>query len=78
MDYAFTRKLDGHSLNREHELSVNIITPFSDDSDAPDVVRSNSMASDEMVVLLGRDVRFTRDLVLGLQTVKFARQAHQR
>ncbi|TQN59072.1 BREX system P-loop protein BrxC [Agrobacterium tumefaciens] len=74
VDYAFTRKLDGHSLNREHELSVNIISPFSDDSDTPDVVRSNSMASDEMVVLLGRDVRFTRDLVLWLQTVKFARQ----
>lgn len=74
VDYAFTRKLDGHSLNREHELSVNIISPFSDDSDAPDVVRSNSMASDEMIVLLGRDVRFTRDLVLWLQTVKFARQ----
>lgn len=74
VDYAFTRKLDGHSLNREHELSVNIVSPFSDDSDAPDVVRSNSMASDEMVVLLGRDVRFTRDLVLWLQTVKFARQ----
>ncbi|HBQ31644.1 MAG TPA: BREX system P-loop protein BrxC [Ochrobactrum anthropi] len=74
VDYAFTRKLDSHSLNREHELSVNIISPFSDDSDAPDVVRSNSMASDEMVVLLGRDVRFTRDLVLWLQTVKFARQ----
>lgn len=74
VDYAFTRKLDNHSLNREHELSVNIISPFSDDSDAPDVVRSNSMASDEMIVLLGRDVRFTRDLVLWLQTVKFARQ----
>lgn len=74
IDYAFTRKLDGHSLNREHELSVNIISPFSDDSDTPDVLRSNSMASDEMLVLLGRDVRFTRDLVLFLQTVKFARQ----
>ncbi|CDZ41692.1 Putative ATPase-like protein [Neorhizobium galegae bv. officinalis] len=74
VDYAFTRKLDGHSLNRENELSVNIISPFSDDSDTADVVRSNSMASDEMVVMLGRDVRFTRDLILWLQTVKFARQ----
>lgn len=73
-DYAFTRKLDGHSLNREQELSVNIISPYSDDSDRPDVVRSNSMASDEMVVLLGRDSRFTSDLILWLQTVKFARQ----
>ena len=74
VDYAFTRKLDGHGLNREHELSVNIISPFSDESDTPDLVRSNSMATDEMAVLLGRDVRFTRDLVLWLQTVKFARQ----
>lgn len=76
VDYAFTRKLDGHSLNREHELSVNIVSPFSDDSDTPDTVRANSMASDEMVVLLGRDVRFTRDLILWLQTVKFARQVN--
>lgn len=76
VDYAFTRKLDGHSLNREHELSVNIISPFSDESDTPDVLRSNSMASDEMVVMLGRDVRFTRDLILWLQTVKFARQVN--
>lgn len=74
VDYPFTRKLDGHSLNREHELSVNIISPFSDDSDAPDIVRARSMASDEMVVLLGRDVRFTRDFILWLQTMKFARQ----
>lgn len=74
IEYAFTRKLDGHSLNREQELSVNIISPYSDDSDRPDVVRSNSMASDEMVVLLGRDSRFTSDLILWLQTVKFARQ----
>lgn len=74
VDYPFTRKLDGHSLNREHELSVNIISPFSDDSDAPDIVRSRSMASDEMVILLGRDLRFTRDFILWLQTMKFARQ----
>lgn len=74
VDYAFTRKLDGHSLNKEYELAVNIISPFSDDCDTPDVVRSNSMASDEMVVMLGRDVRFARDLILWLQTVKFARQ----
>ncbi|WP_340266606.1 BREX system P-loop protein BrxC [Sphingobium mellinum] len=76
VDYAFTRKLDGHSLNKEYELAVNIVSPFSDESDTPDVVRSNSMASDEMVVMLGRDVRFTRDLILGLQTEKFAKQAN--
>lgn len=75
IDYPFTRKLDGHSLNRDYELSINFISPFSDESDTPDVVRSTSMASDELVVLFGRDARFTQDLMLWLRTSKFAKQA---
>jgi hypothetical protein len=75
IDYPFTRKLDGHGLNREYELSVNIISPFSDDADAPEMVRMNSMVRDELAVVLTRDVRFTRDLVLWIQTSKFGRQA---
>ncbi|WP_375554202.1 BREX system P-loop protein BrxC [Roseovarius mucosus] len=74
-DYPFTRKLDGHALNKEHELSINIISPFSDDADAPDVVRMNSMVRDELAVVLNRDIRFTRDLILWIQTSKFGRQA---
>lgn len=73
-EYPFTRKLDGHSLNRDYELSLNVISPFSDDSDFADTVRANSMSRDELVVLLGRDSRFTTDLILFLKTVKFARQ----
>lgn len=74
-DYPFTRKLDGHALNKEHELSINIISPFSDDADAPEVVRMNSMVRDELAVVLSRDIRFTRDLILWIQTSKFGRQA---
>jgi hypothetical protein len=43
-DYPFTRKLDGHSLNREYELAVNVISPFADEADAPETVRMNSMS----------------------------------
>lgn len=74
-DYPFTRKLDGHGLNKEYELSVNIISPFSDDADTPNIVQMNSMVRDELAVVLGRDLRFTRDLILWIQTVKFGRQA---
>ncbi|MCV2894505.1 BREX system P-loop protein BrxC [Lentibacter sp. XHP0401] len=74
-DYAFTRKLDGHSLNREYELAVNIISPFNDEADAPETVRMNSMSRDEMTVLLVRDARFTRDMNLWIQTIKFVKQA---
>jgi len=75
VDYPFTRKLDGHGLSKEYELSVNFISPFSDDADAPEMVRMNSMVRDELAVVLNRDVRFTRDLVLWIQTSKFGRQA---
>jgi energy-coupling factor transporter ATP-binding protein EcfA2 len=75
VDYPFTRKLDGHGLNKEYELAINIISPFSDDADAPEVVRMNSMVRDELAMVLNRDVRFTRDLILWIQTSKFGRQA---
>ncbi|SUZ33870.1 hypothetical protein ROE7235_03645 [Roseibaca ekhonensis] len=36
-EYSFSRKLDDHLLGREHELSINLISPFSDDVASPDV-----------------------------------------
>ncbi|MCX7567144.1 BREX system P-loop protein BrxC [Sulfitobacter sp. F26169L] len=74
-DYPFTRKLDGHGLNREYELGVNVITPFSDEADTPETVRMNSMTRDELSVVLARDIRFTTDLYLWIQTIKFVKQA---
>lgn len=74
-DYPFTRKLDGHSLNREYELAINIISPFSDEADTPETVRMNSMTRDELSVVLTRDARLTGDFYLWIRTIKFVKQA---
>ncbi len=74
-EYSFGRKLDDHLLGREYELSINIISPFSDDAAAPDAVRMRNMGREELAVVLQPDVRFIRDLTLFRQTDKFIRQS---
>lgn len=74
-EYSFSRKLDDHLLGREYELSINIISPFSDDAAAPDAVRMRNMGREELAIVLQPDVRFIRDLTLFRQTDKFIRQA---
>ena len=74
-EYSFSRKLDDHLLGREYELSINIISPFSDDAAAPDTVRMRNMGREELAIVLQPDVRFIRDLTLFRQTDKFIRQS---
>lgn len=74
-EYSFTRRLDDHLLGREYELSINIISPFSDDASAPDAVRMRNMGREELAIVLQPDVRFIRDLTLFRQTDKFIRQS---
>ena len=74
-EYNFSRKLDDHLLGREYELSINLISPFSDDVAAPDAVRMRNLSREELAVVLQPDVRFIRDLTLFKQTDKFIRQA---
>ncbi len=74
-EYPFSRKLDDQLLGREYELSVNIITPISDDAGAPDAVRMRNMGREELAVVLQQDVRLVRDLTLYKQTDKFIRQS---
>ncbi len=75
IDYPFTRKLDDHALGREYELSVNLISPFSDEVDYAEAVQMKSMTHEELVVLMKADATFVRDLILYKQTDKFIRQA---
>ena len=74
-EYSFSRKLDDHLLGREHELSINLISPFSDDVASPEAVRMRNVSREELAVVLQADVRFIRDLTLFKQTDKFIRQA---
>jgi energy-coupling factor transporter ATP-binding protein EcfA2 len=48
-EYSFSRKLDDHLLGREHELSINLISPFNDDVASPEAVRMRNVSREELV-----------------------------
>ncbi len=74
-EYAITRKLDDHAIGREHELSINLISPLNFDADNFDAYRMATMAKDELAVCTGADANFYKDLELFKQTDKFIRQS---
>lgn len=74
-EYSFTRKLDDHTLGREHELAININSPVSDDAESPEALRMKTMSRDELAVAMSADANFVRDLILYKQTDKFIRQS---
>ncbi|WP_170339699.1 BREX system P-loop protein BrxC [Ruegeria arenilitoris] len=74
-EYPFSRKLDDHLLGREHELSINLISPVSADAKSPEAVRMHSLGREELAVVMPADARFTQDLALWKKTYKFIRQS---
>jgi hypothetical protein len=70
-DYAFARKVDGRLKGREHELCIHIVTPFHELFDQFDALKLQSVAGDELFVVLPPDERFARDLRMYLQTEKY-------
>lgn len=74
-EYPFTRYLDDHAVGREFELSINMISPFSDDTESPETVRMRNLSREELAVLMPADATFVRDLALYKKTEKFIRQS---
>ncbi len=73
-DYPFARKLDNKMLNREQELSIHCISQFSDESENENKWKMESMAREELLVLLPQNDRIIRDLYLYKQTEKYVNQ----
>lgn len=74
-EYSFTRKLDDHSVGREYELAINLVSPLSDEVESPDGIRMKTMSREELAVAMKPDANFVRDLILFKQTDKFIRQS---
>ena len=74
-DYPFTRKLDDRLHGREHELAINIISPFHEHAESEQMLRTSSTyKSDELFVVLPADERLMRDIVMYKRTEKYIRQ----
>lgn len=73
-DYSYTRKMDDRVLSREHELTIHVVTPLSDNFDNLTVQRMQSMGRDELRVVLPADARFMQDLTMYKRTETYIRQ----
>lgn len=73
-DYPYSRKLDDRLHGREHELAIDVITPFHENAESLDILRGQSMARPELMVIMPPDDRLMRDITLYKQTEKYIRQ----
>jgi hypothetical protein len=73
-DYEYSRKLDGRLQGREHELTINVITPFHENAENEAALAMQSMGFDELLVIMPADSRLMSDLMMYKRTEKYIRQ----
>ncbi len=74
-DYPFSRKLDDQQFGRDHEIGINIITPFHEHFENEKLlINLSARFPDDMLVVLPPDARLMRDLRAYKQTEKYIRQ----
>jgi len=71
-NYPFSRKMDNHLYGREQDLSIHLISPFNDNDEK--TVKAQSVARDELLVMMPPDKRLMDDLLLHKRTEKYIRQ----
>ncbi len=73
-DYPFSRKMDDRLYNHQQELTLHVITPFSEYAESEEILKMQSMGRNELLVVMPADERLMRDLLMYKQTEKFIRQ----
>ncbi len=74
-DYPFTKKLDDKITNREQELTIHFVTPFSEYVDDLTALKSHSLGRPELLIVLPNDLRFYTDITLYKKTEKYIRNS---
>ncbi len=74
-DYPYSRKLDDRLLGREQELAIHVISPFNENVDNEQILQSQSMGRDELLVLMPPDDSLVRDIPMYMKTEKYIQQS---
>lgn len=74
-DYDFTSKIDGTILGREKELEIEIITENYSEYENETYLKSQTMGSAGIKMVLAPDAVFIKDLRMYLRTNKYVRQS---
>ena len=70
-DYSYSRRLDDNLSGREHELSINVITSFSDYHGDENKHKTDTVYNDELRIVLPASDTLMRDLVMYKRTEKY-------
>ncbi|MGK7895221.1 MAG: BREX system P-loop protein BrxC [Xenococcus sp. (in: cyanobacteria)] len=73
-DYPFSRKMDDRLHGSQQELTIHVITPFSEHAENEETLKMHSMGRDELLVVMPADERLMRDLPMYKRTEKFVKQ----
>jgi hypothetical protein len=73
-DYAYTRKLDDQIVGREHEFSINIITPEHPNHSDEATLAAQGTGKPELMLVLPADDRVLDEARLYLKTQKYIQQ----
>ncbi len=73
-DYPFSRKMDDRLYGSQQELTIHVITPFSEHAENEETLRMQSMGRDELLIVMPADERLMRDLPMYKRTEKFVKQ----
>lgn len=74
-DYAFSRKLDDRLYGRDHELAINVISPFHEHAENEQMlINGSTFNSNELFVVLPADERLMRDLLMYKRAEKYINQ----
>lgn len=76
-DYPFSKKIDDRLYGREHELAINVISPFYQytETEHERMLRAGSIRnSHELFVVMAPDQQVMRDMLMYKKTEKYVRQ----
>jgi hypothetical protein len=75
-DYAFAKRIDGKQRGKDHEMVIDIITPYNQFSNQIDVLRGHSMGEAHLQVVLPQDAQFIQDVLMTIRTDTYVKQHH--
>ena len=76
-DYPYSRKIDDRMCGREHELGINIISPFhqyAGEEHKQNLFAISIQSPDDLFVLMPQDDQMMRDTLMYKRTEKYIRQ----
>ncbi|MEA3327042.1 MAG: BREX system P-loop protein BrxC [Chloroflexota bacterium] len=75
-DYSFAKMIDEKLRGKDRELSIDVITPFSDFNDNLTVLKSHAMGKPVLTIVLPPDPKFQQDVFMYKKTETYIKQTH--